>query len=335
MKKLLLTSIIALCSYTGLHAQSTSTNSQIPHSKNQSVNISDVKYCVDSVNRTVEYKTDKEVHGVDELWQSNKETKKLGTGDCEDKSEAVQRCLCYKNIYSELAGGKLQVSDDSDHAWVQYISNDTTFILEATSEYELLYRDGPGIKGNIGKNSYVLWNSNDELDRLDSLINNYKSRNGDTLIFVNQKIIPPKVNMVLVKQLIDATNKITYVEDLDSLDHWQSPLETSRLNSGDSEDKAIYLQSRMQVFKIDSRLVYGNYDSNDKRRIWLEWDSSDTTYIYDPKKESLVYKTQRGVKGISRNNYKKLPWDDYLEYSIILYYERNQDRLRFKNIRNK
>jgi hypothetical protein len=65
----------------------------------------------------IEYKTDKDVHGLDEYWQSWKETVTLGTGDCEDLS------ILFLEIIETYHGNEGCVVTTNDHA-IAYIDGE-------------------------------------------------------------------------------------------------------------------------------------------------------------------------------------------------------------------
>lgn len=76
--------------------------------------------------------------------------------------------------------------------------------------------------------------------------------------------------------------RIPYRED--PADHWQSPLETVVLCSGDCEDKALYLQHLLQGAGLDAELAFGvaDWDASDRLHAWVETEICGEVYVLDP-----------------------------------------------------
>ena len=89
-------------------------------------------------------------------------------------------------------------------------------------------------------------------------------------------------------------------------DLWQTPEETERKGSGDCEDKAVWLFSRLKESGYSNvRLVIGKYKSiNRGYHVWvLVTDPTHTTYLLDPSSQKCVWKPEDFGPGYYRPIY--------------------------------
>ena len=87
-----------------------------------------------------------------------------------------------------------------------------------------------------------------------------------------------------VKKYLKKASKFKYKEDLRGADNWQLPFETEKLGTGDCDDKAIWLYSKLLKEGIDDvRLVLGNYKSGEfSVHMWVNWYHDGQVFILDP-----------------------------------------------------
>lgn len=87
-----------------------------------------------------------------------------------------------------------------------------------------------------------------------------------------------------VYEYLETASRFEYMADVKGADYWQSPSETERLGTGDCDDKAIWLYSKLIKEGIDNiRLVLGNYKSGEfSVHMWVNWYQDGQVLILDP-----------------------------------------------------
>ncbi len=105
-----------------------------------------------------------------------------------------------------------------------------------------------------------------------------------------------------VKKLLKIASKFKYKEDRRGADNWQLPFETEKLGTGDCDDKAIWLYSKLIKEGIDDvRLVLGNYKSGEfSVHMWVNWYHDGQVFILDPTIDNGI----RSAKQYSKDYYK-------------------------------
>jgi predicted transglutaminase-like cysteine proteinase len=84
----------------------------------------------DWVGNKIQYKTDLEIHGIDEFWQFPNETMQLKTGDCEDFSILLCSLLRADGWSPDKAYVIIGEQNNQYHAWVRVIWNDVQYNIE-------------------------------------------------------------------------------------------------------------------------------------------------------------------------------------------------------------
>lgn len=88
-----------------------------------------------------------------------------------------------------------------------------------------------------------------------------------------------------VEKYLEMASLFKYKADARDADIWQLPLETEKLGTGDCDDKAIWLYSKLIKEGIDNvRLVLGNYKTGEVSvHMWVDWYQDDgRVFILDP-----------------------------------------------------
>ncbi len=87
-----------------------------------------------------------------------------------------------------------------------------------------------------------------------------------------------------VKKYLEMASRFEYKSDARGADFWQLPLETEKLGTGDCDDMAIWLYSKLIKEGIDDvRLVLGNYKSGKLSvHMWVDWYQDGQVFILDP-----------------------------------------------------
>ncbi|MGR3173084.1 MAG: hypothetical protein ACUZ8N_00605 [Candidatus Scalindua sp.] len=87
-----------------------------------------------------------------------------------------------------------------------------------------------------------------------------------------------------VHEYLETASRFEYKADVRGADYWQLPSETERLGTGDCDDKAIWLYSKLIKEGIDNiRLVLGNYKSGEfSVHMWVNWYQDGQVFILDP-----------------------------------------------------
>ncbi len=94
-----------------------------------------------------------------------------------------------------------------------------------------------------------------------------------------------------LEQIFNICRTFRYVSDSDG-DYWQSAEETEAKHSGDCEDKAIWLFSRLKMNGYESiRLVIGKYRPVDRQyHVWVTYqDPLGNEYLLDPTKQKHIW----------------------------------------------
>jgi len=78
---------------------------------------------------SIEYKAEEVPN---DYWQTPKETKKLKTGDCEDKAFYLQDLLKKEGIKTREVFGMRTLSDRQMHSWLEYELKGKTYIVDPT-----------------------------------------------------------------------------------------------------------------------------------------------------------------------------------------------------------
>lgn len=83
----------------------------------------------------IKYVDDQVAHGVLDYWQTARETKLKGTGDCEDSAYYLMSLLDKdEKKNAEFKVGFMDLTDRSSlHAWVEYTSGSTRVIADTTA----------------------------------------------------------------------------------------------------------------------------------------------------------------------------------------------------------
>ncbi|MGR3174054.1 MAG: hypothetical protein ACUZ8N_05590 [Candidatus Scalindua sp.] len=87
-----------------------------------------------------------------------------------------------------------------------------------------------------------------------------------------------------VKKYLKIASRFKYKDDSRGADNWQLPFETEKLGTGDCDDKAIWLYSKLIKEGIDDvRLVLGNYKRGELSvHMWVNWYHDGQVFILDP-----------------------------------------------------
>ncbi len=87
-----------------------------------------------------------------------------------------------------------------------------------------------------------------------------------------------------VKKYLEMASNFEYKPDIRGKDIWQLPFETEKLGTGDCDDKAIWLYSKLIKEGIDNvRLVLGNYKTGKRStHMWVDWYEDGQVFILDP-----------------------------------------------------
>jgi hypothetical protein len=101
---------------------------------------------------------------------------------------------------------------------------------------------------------------------------------------ISTPVIPYDKKYQKVHEYLETASRFEYKADVQGADYWQSPSETERLGTGDCDDKAIWLYSKLIKEGIDNiRLVLGNYKSGDiSVHMWVNWYQDGQVFILDP-----------------------------------------------------
>ena len=94
-----------------------------------------------------------------------------------------------------------------------------------------------------------------------------------------------------LQNLFFVAKSFRYVSD-GSRDHWQTPQETEVKRSGDCEDKALWLITKLKQSGFSNlRLVIGRYRNFDKKlHVWLTYTTpTGKTYLLDPTIQKRVW----------------------------------------------
>ena len=113
--------------------------------------------------------------------------------------------------------------------------------------------------------------------------------------------------------LKEAKNHIKYKTEGKGTDYWQLPFETEYLGTGDCEDKAIWLYSKLLKEDIGNiRLVVGKYKvENTSRHVWINWFNNNNIYIIDPTMDVNIWRTEQYPPGYYQplySYYKNEKW---------------------------
>ncbi len=101
-----------------------------------------------------------------------------------------------------------------------------------------------------------------------------------------------------VRKYLETANRFKYKADGVGADYWQLPLETERLGTGDCEDKAIWLYSKLikEGFE-DIRLVLGNYRrSRSSFHMWVNWYHNGKIFVLDPTENDGIWRADEYPK---------------------------------------
>lgn len=115
------------------------------------------------------------------------------------------------------------------------------------------------------------------------------------------------------KYLKTAYTHIDYKADKRGGDHWQLPFETEHLGTGDCEDKAIWLYSKLVKEEINNiRLVVGKYKLEVTGfHAWINWYDDGHVYIIDPTMDANIWLAEQYPSGYYQpyySYYKKDKW---------------------------
>ncbi len=77
---------------------------------------------------------------------------------------------------------------------------------------------------------------------------------------------------------------------LEGVGNWQLPFETERLGTGDCDDKAVWLYSKLLKDGVGNvRLVLGNYKKGELSvHMWVNWYQDGQVYILDPTVDNSI-----------------------------------------------
>lgn len=128
----------------------------------------------------------------------------------------------------------------------------------------------------------------------------------------------PLFNPEKIEKLRECFNiaaRIPYKYETCGDDYWQTPDETINRNTGDCEDKAIYLQYLLRKEGMESEVCFGKTRISDSwYHSWVEYryidniDDTDNTFVIDP--TNMVFVNRKYIK---TGLYNKA---DYLPYAI-------------------
>ncbi len=116
-----------------------------------------------------------------------------------------------------------------------------------------------------------------------------------------------------VRKYLETASEFRYKADGVGADYWQLPFETEKLGTGDCEDKAIWLYSRLLKEGFDNvRLVLGNYRRNKSSvHMWVNWYHDGRVYILDPTINDGIWRAEEYSKGFYKplySFYKDKKW---------------------------
>jgi len=102
-----------------------------------------------------------------------------------------------------------------------------------------------------------------------------------------------------IKEHLKESRKILYKQEEAGRDYWQLPVETEFLGTGDCEDKAIWLYSKLLEEGFDDiRLVVGDYvTGKESRHVWISWHYEGRTYIIDPSTNDKIWEADKYPEG--------------------------------------
>jgi predicted transglutaminase-like cysteine proteinase len=127
------------------------------------------------------------------------------------------------------------------------------------------------------------------------------------------KVTPYDKRYKKVRKYLETASKFKYKSDGVGADYWQLPLETERLGTGDCDDKAIWLYSKLfkEGFE-DIRLVLGNYRrSRSSFHMWVNWYHNGKVFILDPTDNDGIWRADEYPKDFyepSYSFYKDKSW---------------------------
>jgi len=108
-----------------------------------------------------------------------------------------------------------------------------------------------------------------------------------------------------VRDYLKTASRFRYKRDKKGADYWQLPEETEKLGTGDCEDKAIWLYSKLLKDGFeDVRLVIGKEKENSRIfHSWVAWYPQGKVYILDPANDSQMWELRKYPKGYYKPYY--------------------------------
>lgn len=120
----------------------------------------------------------------------------------------------------------------------------------------------------------------------------------------------PVIDSKKIEAMRDCFNiaaSVPYKYEVCGDDTWQSPCETVSKNTGDCEDKAIYLQYLLKMKGIDSQVCFGKVEAEDEvYHAWIECINIHEVYVLDP--TNMVFINRYYLKTVTYVKYDDLSY---------------------------
>ena len=102
-----------------------------------------------------------------------------------------------------------------------------------------------------------------------------------------------------VEEYLKTAYNFQYKSEKRGSDYWQLPDETEALKTGDCEDKAIWLYSKLLDDGLPNvRLVIGKENKDSEEfHAWVAWDRGGKIYILDPTADSHIWRLDQYPQG--------------------------------------